>query len=70
MTTSITYTRAQLISALSAEYAHLCHDDFNNNDMNDAQYAAFLASLSYDELVLETSTDDIYTLDEFIHNHS
>jgi hypothetical protein len=69
MTTSITYTRAQLISALSAEYAHLCHDDFNNDDMNDAQYAAFLAPLSYDELVFETSTDEHFTLDEFMSTY-
>jgi hypothetical protein len=64
-----TYTRAQLISALSAEYAHLCHDDFNSDDMNAAQYAAFLAPLSYDELVFETSTDEHYTLDEFMSNY-
>jgi hypothetical protein len=37
--------------------------------MNDVQYAAFLAPLSYDELVSETSTDDIFTLDEYMSTY-
>ncbi len=68
---SITYTRAQLIDALSHEYDYLCHDDFDPDvDMSPSDYRASLDSLSHDQLVAETTTDDIYTLDEFIHNHS
>jgi len=62
----MTYTTSQLRTALIREYQHLCHDDFNADDMNDVQYAAFLAPLSYNELVSETSTDDIFTLDEYM----
>ena len=71
MTTSITYTRAQLIDALCHEYDYLCHDDFDpDNDMSSSEYRDYLDSLSYDQLVADTDTDDGYTLDEFITNHS
>jgi len=65
----MTYSTIQLRAALIREYQHLCHDDFNADDMNDVQYAAFLAPLSYDELVSETSTDDIFTLDEYMSTY-
>ncbi len=66
-----TYTRVQLIDALSHEYDYLCHDDFDPDvDMSPTDYRASLDVLSYDQLVAETTTDDIYTLDEFIANHS
>ena len=65
----MTYSTTQLRAALIREYQHLCHDDFNADDMSDVQYAAFLAPLSYDELVSETSTDDIFTLDEYMSTY-
>ena len=69
--TTTTYTRAQLIDALCHEYDYLCHDDFDPAvDMSPADYRASLDSLSYDQLVADTDTDDGYTLDEFITNHS
>ena len=69
--TITTYTRVQLIDALSHEYDYLCHDDFDpDNDMSSSEYRDYLDSLSYDQLVADTDTDDIYTLDEFIANHS
>ncbi len=68
---SITYTRVQLIDALCHEYDYLCHDDFDPDvDMSPADYRASLDVLSYDQLVADTDTDDGYTLDEFIANHS
>ena len=71
MTTSITYTRAQLIDALCHEYDYLCHDDYDpDNDMSSSEYRDYLDSLSYDQLIADTDTDDGYTLDEFIANHS
>ncbi len=64
------YSRQQLIDALSSEYEFLCHDDFDPDiDMSPADYREKLASMSYDELVAETSTDEIYTLSEFVNNH-
>ena len=66
----MTYTRDQLIHALAAEYDYLCHDDFDPDvDMSPAEYLTQLQSMSLDDLIAETSTDDIYTLDEFIANH-
>ena len=69
--TITTYTRAQLIDALCHEYDYLCHDDFDpDNDMSPSEYREYLDSLSYDQLIADTDTDDGYTLDEFIYNHS
>ena len=69
--TITTYTRAQLIDALCLEYDYLCHDDYDpDNDMSSSEYRDYLDSLSYDQLVADTDTDDGYTLDEFIYNHS
>jgi len=66
----MTYTREQLIDALSHEYDYLCHDDFDPDvDMSPAEHLSYLQSLSLDDLIAETSTDNIYTLDEFIANH-
>jgi hypothetical protein len=65
----MTYTRSQLINALAAEYAYLCHDDPCDTDMTAAEYLDWLDTLSLDQLIHETDTDDGYTLDEFIHNY-
>ena len=62
----MTYTRSQLITALVAEHQQLTHDDYDTNTMNDAQYRSFLQSLSLEQLIDETSTDDVFTLDEFM----
>ena len=66
----MTYTRDQLIHALHSEYTFLCHDDYDSDvDMSPSEYLTHLQSLSIDELVSETTTDDIFTLDEFMHNY-
>lgn len=66
------YTRAQLIDALQHEYDYLIHDDFDPDvDMTLEEHLDWLNTLTLEELVKETDTDDEgYTLDEFIHNHS
>ncbi len=61
----ITPTREQLIEALIAE------DDFMRHDMDcddtPEEFAEWVNSLSYDELITETCTDDEYfTLEEFM----
>ena len=67
----MTYTRDQLISALHSEYEFLCHDDFDPDvDMSPSEYLTQLQSMSLNDLIAEASTDDIYTLDEFIHNYA
>ena len=62
----MTHTDDAIRLALLREHQHLCHDDFNSNDMNDAQYRAFLAPLSRAELIAEAGVDDTYTLDTFM----
>jgi len=64
------YTREQLIDALQREYEWLCHDDFDpDEDLTMEEHLDMLQQLSYDELVEETSTDDIFTLDEFMRTY-
>jgi len=67
----MTYTNEQLITALVKEYEWLCHDDFDpEEDPTPEQYLDSIKDLSYDELVEETQTDDIFTLDEFMRTYS
>ena len=42
----MTYTREQLISALSNEYAYLCAESPDDDDMTRAEYLDFLHDLS------------------------
>ena len=63
----MTYTKEQLIEALAKEYEFLCHDDFDPDvDHTPEEYRMYLQSLTYDELIEETSTDENFTLDEYI----
>jgi len=66
----MTYTRDQLITALSAEYDHLCHDSIDDDAMSPAEYRAALQSMSLDQLIAETTTDDVFTLDDFMHAYA
>ena len=67
---SITYTRAQLIDALQCEYEYLCHDDYDADvDLPLDEHLAMLQSMSYDDLINDTSTDDEYTLDDFMQRY-
>jgi len=60
-------SKEQLIDALYNEYVFLCHDDFDpDTDPTPEEYLDSIKDLSYDELVEETQTDDIFTLDEFM----
>lgn len=60
-------TIEQLIEALYNEYVWLCHDDFDPDvDPSPQQYLDMLKEMSYDELVEETCTDEVYHLSEFI----
>jgi len=71
--TQTQYTRQQLIDALSAEYDTLCQEDPYDPedpfDMTVPEYVEYLNSLSIEQLIGETDTDDSYTLDEYMFNH-
>ena len=67
----MTYNTEQLINALVREYEYLCHDDFDpDNDPTPEEYRGHLEYFTIDELVEETSTDDIFTLDEYMKTWS
>ena len=66
-----TATRSQLITALHHEYEFLCHDDFDPDvDPTPAEYLDMLHKLTDAELIDETSTDDEFTLADFIYAYS
>ena len=69
-TDCMTYTRDQLITALTAEYDHLCHDSIGDDDMSPDEYRTTLQSMSLDQLIAETTTDDVFTLDDFMNAYS
>ena len=66
------YTRQQLIDALQHEYDYLIHNDFDPDvDMSSDEHLEYLNSLSVEQLIDETDTDDkFYTLDDYMYNHS
>ena len=65
------YTKAQLIDALQHEHEYLCHEDFDPDvDMSMEEHLEWLNTLTIEELVKETDTDDEgYTLEEYMENH-
>jgi len=61
------YSREQLIDALVAEWEFLIHDDFDPAlDPTPEEYRESISDLTYDELVEETQTDDIFPLKHFM----
>ena len=69
--TQTQYTRQQLIDALQHEYEYLCHEDYDPDvDMSPSEYVDYLCTLSVEQLIDETDTDDGYTLDDYIQLHS
>ena len=64
-----TYQKAQIIDALVNEWIYLCHDDPDPDDMTPEEYRQELINMSYDQLVEETSTDEHYTLDEYMDHY-
>ena len=65
------YSHQQLVDALQAQYAHLIHDDFDEDvDMTESQHLDYLKTMSHAELVAETCTDDDnFTLSDFMSTY-
>ena len=68
MTEATTYSREQLIDALVAEYKWYCHDSYDEEfDNNPDKLRVHLQTLTHEQLIEETATDDVgYTMEEFI----
>ena len=64
----MTHSRDQLIDALLAEHIELAHDDASLLHPDD--YLDHLHSLTHDQLIAETCTDDTFTLDQFMYAYS
>jgi hypothetical protein len=64
------YTKEQLVDALVHEWEYLCHDDFDPEDQSPEEYRKDMEKLTVEELIEETSTDDGFTLEDFMDVHS
>ncbi len=63
----MTFTTGQLKVALLSEHEYISHD--TDVELTVEEYAKVLESMSYDELVTETGTDDeYYTLSEYMEH--
>ena len=66
----MSYQKQQIVDALQREYEYLCHDDFNpDEDLSLEEHLEMLNKMTYDELVEETCTDELFTLDEFMRTY-
>ena len=64
------YSKEELINALCAEWEYLCHDDFDpETDFTPDEYREYLKKMEYRELVEETSTDQHFTLEEYMERY-
>ena len=65
------YSHQQLVDALQAEFIQLMHDvEPTDDDFTLDEHLDYLNAMSYDELVVETSTDDENPLSEFIYAYT
>ena len=63
------YSKAQLIDALQKEYEYLIHDDFDPfEDITAEQHLEWLHTLSQENLIYATHTDENYTLEQYMEN--
>ena len=66
----MTYSREELINALCAEWEYLCHDDFDpENDPSPEQFRKEMEELTVEQLIEETSTDEYFTLEEYMDRY-
>ena len=66
----MTYTKDQLVDALQNEYEYLCHDDFDpETDMSMEQHLEWLKTLTLEELIAETDTDEVFKLNDFMDRY-
>ena len=64
------YTKAQIVDALVREWEYLCHDDFDpENDPTPEQFRKDMEELTVEQLIEETSTDEYFTLEEYMDRY-
>ena len=66
------HSREQLIDALMGEYVSFIEDGYEEDlDMTEEEYQEYLKGLTLEQLVEETTCDDVYlTLDDFVYAYS
>ena len=65
------YSHQQLVDALQSEYIQLMHDvEPTDDDFTFDEHLDYLNAMSHAELILETSTNEEFTLSEFMYAYS
>lgn len=63
------YQKEQIIDALINEWIYLCHDDPQDDDMTPEEYREELIQMSLEKIIEETSTDEHFTLEEYMNTY-
>ena len=67
----MTISREQIIDALIGEHEAYVHSiGIEDGDMTRDECTDYLKELSYEQLVEETSTDKVFTLEEFVSSYN
>ena len=65
------YSREQIIDALQSEFVQLMHDvEPTDDDFTIDEHLDYLNAMSHAELIVETATDNTFTLSEFMYAYS
>ena len=63
-------TDSDIRIALLNEYEFLCHECEEDDDMTIDEYKSYLTTLNREQLIAETTTDEMFTLEEFVVSYS
>ena len=69
MLVDMNYTKEQLIDALVHEWDYLCHDDYDPEDPTPEEYRKEMEELTIEQLIEEISTDEYFTLEEYMERY-
>tara|TARA_R110002012_G_scaffold281533_1_gene470627 strand:- start:284 stop:523 length:240 start_codon:yes stop_codon:yes gene_type:complete len=65
------YSKEQLIDCLLSEYVCLLQDDDDETlQWTEEEFREWLNSLSVEQLIEETGTDEVFPLSEFMYSYS
>jgi hypothetical protein len=59
------YTKEQLVH----EWDYLCHDDYDPEDPTPEEYRKEMEELTIEQLIEEISTDEYFTLEEYMERY-
>ncbi len=65
------YSHQQLVDALLGEYNSFIEDGLEDDlELSFDEYKSYLQNCTHEQLVVETSCDEVFTLSNFINTYS